>query len=154
MNNLDDIYKRIILENSDFEERVTRGDLFIPHEIVLDRRITPTEMFYLASYYCNHKDMKKTDESFDLTNTQLARVKKDLAKYGYLKKTMMTPEQIKEETIKLSHKGKKCEWCGKESHLLHQHHYPIPLKDGGTEIVNICPNCHYTFHKLEVDNYE
>ena len=42
--------------------------------------------------------------------------------------------------------GNVCEWCKGYTTKLHKHHYPIPRKDGGKEIVNICPNCHYEFH--------
>jgi len=46
--------------------------------------------------------------------------------------------------------NKVCEWCGGKSLVLHEHHYPIQKKDGGTETVNICPNCHYEFHHLNL----
>ena len=39
-----------------------------------------------------------------------------------------------------------CEWCGCYTAVLHKHHYPIPKSKGGTETVNICPNCHHEFH--------
>lgn len=42
-----------------------------------------------------------------------------------------------------------CEWCGNNTIVLHEHHYPLKKSKGGTETVNICPNCHYEFHALE-----
>ena len=41
-----------------------------------------------------------------------------------------------------------CEWCKCKTIILHEHHFPIPKKDGGNETVKICPNCHYEFHYL------
>ena len=39
-----------------------------------------------------------------------------------------------------------CDWCKGDVVVLEEHHYPIQAKDGGTETVSICPNCHATFH--------
>jgi hypothetical protein len=46
--------------------------------------------------------------------------------------------------------NKICSWCGCKTIVLHEHHYPIQLKDNGTETVLICPNCHSEFHKLNI----
>ena len=154
MEELDNIFKKIREENSDFDERVKAGDIFAPHAILLNRDLKITEQLYLASYYCNGKDIKKTDEKSMLTKEKLTRIKKKLYKLNFLSKTIKSPETLKKETIENSHKGHKCEWCGQECYILHQHHFPIPNKNGGTDLVNICPNCHYTFHKLEVETYE
>ena len=42
-----------------------------------------------------------------------------------------------------------CEWCGCKTSVLHKHHFPIPKRYGGKDIVNICSNCHNEFHNLE-----
>lgn len=154
MEEFDNIFKKIREENSDFDERVKSGDIFVPHAILLNNDLKIAEQLYLASYYCNGKNIKKTDEMFMFTKEKLTRIKKKLYKLNFLSKTVKSPETLKKETIKNSHKGNKCEWCGQECYILHQHHFPISNKDGGTDLVNICPNCHYTFHKLEVETYE
>lgn len=41
-----------------------------------------------------------------------------------------------------------CEWCKVSTAFTHAHHYPIPKSEGGTETVNICPNCHTEYHAL------
>jgi len=46
---------------------------------------------------------------------------------------------------------KQCEWCFCNTFILNEHHFPIPRKDGGQEIVNICPNCHYEYHYLKYE---
>ena len=154
MEELDLVYDKIKKENPDFEEKVKSGLLFIPNILTLNNEITVNEFLYLIFYYCWNKDTKKADECSHLNKSKLYRAKKHLYKLGYLKLKNMNVETIKEETIKKSHKGKKCEWCKKECYILQEHHFPISAKNGGKEIVNICPNCHYTFHKLESEKYE
>ena len=44
---------------------------------------------------------------------------------------------------------KVCEWCGCKTTVLHAHHYPVPKRLGGTEVVHICSNCHAEFHSRE-----
>ena len=73
-----------------------------------------------------------------LQNEGYVTFKGDIAKY----------EQCKKEVLK-KEGDKVCEWCGGKTHVLHEHHYPIPRSKGGTETVSICPNCHYEFHYLE-----
>ena len=48
---------------------------------------------------------------------------------------------------------KKCQWCGSRTLLLHRHHYPISGAEGGTETVNICPNCHTEYHALTTGGF-
>lgn len=45
--------------------------------------------------------------------------------------------------------GKTCEWCMGTSPLIEKHHFPIPRKNGGKEVVNICANCHGEYHFLK-----
>lgn len=42
-----------------------------------------------------------------------------------------------------------CPWCKRVSNLLHKHHYPVPRRFRGTEIVEICAGCHIEFHHFE-----
>ena len=154
MKEIEDIFDKIREENLDFEERVGRGDLFIPHILTLNKKIKINEVLYLSAYYCWNKNIEKADKYSYLNKSQIYRAKKHLCELGYLKLKNKSAKEIKEETIEKSHKGKKCEWCKQECYVLQEHHYPILAKDGGKEIVNICPNCHYTFHKLESEIYE
>lgn len=63
-------------------------------------------------------------------------------------------ESIKEQILNNKGDGEKiCAWCGCKTTLLHKHHYPIPKRMGGTEIVYICSNCHSEFHVLEGEIY-
>lgn len=49
--------------------------------------------------------------------------------------------------------GSICQWCGVNTSVLHEHHYPVPKSKGGIETVSICPNCHHEFHSM-CDIYE
>lgn len=131
--------------------KICEGDLIIPRKIVLKtKEIGNLGIIYLSAYYMNNKNLVKTDAScYNYTKQQIQRIKKKLVQKGYIEKKKYSKEQLKDKTIELSHKGRVCEWCGKESYILQKHHYPISSKEGGKEIVNICPNCHYTFHSLE-----
>ena len=106
-----------------------------------------TEKFYLGIFKsCN--DINKTEliMSDVISKTQILKIRKRFIKIGILK--TFTVEEAKQFCIKNSHKGLKCEWCGKESYILHKHHYPISKKKCGTNVVNVCPNCHCTYHIL------
>lgn len=49
---------------------------------------------------------------------------------------------------------KVCEWCNKKTLVIHEHHFPIEKRMGGTETVKICPTCHAEYHLLIYGNYE
>ena len=148
---LDKIFNTVFEKVKKEVVTLNKGDLIIPNELLLDvNKIGNLGILYLSSYYMNNKSISKTDKEFyNYSSQQISRIKKKLIKLGYINKKVYSIEELKEKTIQLSHKGKKCEWCGKECYILQQHHYPIPARDGGTKTVSICPNCHYTFHLLE-----
>ena len=59
-------------------------------------------------------------------------------------------ESIKEKTLENKENNLfECEWCHCKTGVIHNHHYPIPKRLGGTETVSICSNCHAEFHKKE-----
>lgn len=152
---LDEIFKTIKEENKDYDERIANGDIYIPNCLIIGRPFKINEVFYICCYYAKNRNVYETDKEMlkmGLSKNQLYLVKKKLKSINIIKSKKLNIVDLKKETIKLSHKGYKCEWCGKGCYILHEHHYPIPKKDGGTEIVRICPNCHYTFHKLESEN--
>ena len=59
-------------------------------------------------------------------------------------------EQIKADILDDKGEGRKtCQWCGCKTTILHKHHFPIPKRLGGKEVVHICSNCHSEFHSKE-----
>lgn len=63
-------------------------------------------------------------------------------------KTNLSQEDILKELQKQT-KPYVCDWCNMNVNLLEDHHYPIPARQGGKNLVSVCPNCHKMFHKLE-----
>ena len=91
--------------------------------------------------YSNEKDNNNDNENEnenDVSSTYRGRIV-DVSQF----------EQIKEDIVNDSGEKKACEWCGCKTTILHKHHYPIPKRLGGKEVVNICPTCHYEFHSKE-----
>ena len=59
-------------------------------------------------------------------------------------------EQIKSDVLNVKGEGQKtCQWCECKTTILHKHHFPIPKRLGGKEVVYICSNCHSEFHSKE-----
>lgn len=156
MEEIDFIYKQIRKETPDYDKQLENGNIYCANILTSSKKITPNEFIYLSAYYSYYKSIKKADEFIKkmINKTTLSKIKRHLADLGYINIKKENMDDLKKKTIKLSHKGNECEWCGKECYILQEHHYPIPAKDGGTQVVSICPNCHYTFHKLESEKYE
>lgn len=133
------------LYNELFPIQIHHNDYYIPN------KLTANEKFYLALYENAKGNIHKVDlvMSDMVSNKSIGNIKKHLSELGLITiMTKITPEDVKEFTIKNSNKGLICQWCGKQSFILHKHHYPILASNGGKDIVNICPNCHYTYHKV------
>lgn len=137
------------MNNRDFK------GVWIPKEIWLNKDLTITEKFYL-SIYTQTESIFETDTMMKAvaSDSTIIRCKSKLLKLGLLKFEKITPEQAKLLTIECSNTGEVCSWCGCSSFVLHKHHFPIPRNEGGTKTVNICPNCHYTYHKIVGGAYE
>lgn len=112
-----------------------------------DKKLSAYEKIYLSLIDVWGDEVNDLFELYIPYDRQ-EKIKRGLKRKGYINNDM-SPKELKEQTIKQSHTGQKCEWCGNECFLLHAHHYPIPKKDGGTNVVHICPNCHCTFHSLQ-----
>ena len=57
------------------------------------------------------------------------------------------------ESIVMPDRGdERCEWCGNMVINLEKHHFPIPKRSGGNEVVHICHDCHKKFHDIETNN--
>lgn len=125
-------------------------DAYIPLELMRDKRLTPTaKLVYAELTAYEGITNREIAENIGLKVATVYRARKKLIELGYIDKPEpLTPQVCKEEVLK-KQGNLTCEWCGAKVHVLHGHHYPMPKKDGGTEVVNICPNCHHDFHYLE-----
>lgn len=85
----------------------------------------------------------------------IQRTLTNLEKQGLIEDISLSdPYEIKRKVISAEEDKNMCGWCKAKSITLHEHHFPIPRKDGGKETVKICPNCHYGYHYLESRRYE
>lgn len=109
---------------------------------------TNERIYYAICKNC--KDTTITDMiMYDMVSKRTVQsIREHLKKLGLIEMVNLNAEEAKEFVIEHSHKGLVCEWCGKQSYILQKHHFPILAKDGGTDIVNICPNCHFAYHKV------
>ena len=147
----------------DFREKIpnfiqqrSMGNIFIPKELMKIPELSINEKIYLAAYLNFDNNIFEADNYIRqiVTNATLINIKKHLMKLNYIQNEYISNiEEAKRLTIEKSHKGQICDWCNMESYILQEHHYPIPKIKGGKNIVKICPNCHYTFHKLIGNNY-
>lgn len=125
--------------------KIHYNDYYYPY------KLSNNDKIYLELYRSAGCDTYKADLLMsDLVSTATIRtIKRGLISLGLVKRTdISNTEDAKEFTIKNSHVGLVCDWCGNTSYVLQKHHYPIPASKGGTDTVDICPNCHYTYHKV------
>lgn len=132
------------------EKRDFKG-VWIPKEIWLDRNLSVYEKFYI-SVYLDIGQEKIADEQMKglVSQGTLSKIKKSLYEKRLLKK-ITTPQDAKKIVVNNKGNGFECEWCGCKTTAIQKHHYPIPKSKGGTETVNICPNCHYEYHLILKD---
>lgn len=88
-------------------------------------------------------------ELYKVSKTSISLWIKDLINGGYI--TISRDKNIVSElkNKKMSGFGygsQECSWCKVKTSVLHNHHYPIPKMSGGTDTIDICPNCHHEFH--------
>lgn len=137
----------------DEQKRDFKG-IWIPRGVWLDKRLSINEKFYL-SIYIAEKDIRRTDAIMKkmVSQTTLVKTKNKLYNLNLLK-SIINPEEAKKFVINNKHNGLVCEWCGENSYILEQHHFPILKCDGGKDIVSICPTCHAIYHNILKRNYE
>lgn len=141
--------------NNDFLEDIGFNGLYIPPDIFNNPELSRSEKEYLSLLREWSVPIANRIMEIHTNKRSVEQIRYTLRKKGCLSETKkLSPNDAKEMTIKIANKGSKCEWCGKESYVLQRHHFPISAKNGGTETVLICPNCHYTYHQLVADNKE
>lgn len=149
---------KFLYSPNDDVEKITIDGYEVPHDrsliVMLPKYIHIPKLSAIEIVYLSLVDMWGIEDADDIcsqliSRRNLFRIKKEMLERGLLKgKPKITPQELKKMSVEKSRKGNKCEWCGEECYVLHEHHYPIPERLGGTETVKICPNCHYTYHSL------
>lgn len=133
------------------------NDIYMPANVRYAKNLKTNSKFLYSVllYYCDkegvyYKNIKLFSSLFDRIPQMIEKYFNDLEENGYIK-IINDKEYIVDKLKSLNLKGKgfgekTCEWCGIKTYIIHEHHYPIPKKDGGEETVDICPNCHSAFH--------
>lgn len=131
-------------------ERDFKG-IWIPKEILSNVNLNMTEKIYLAIFNQYNKNMVFTENLMQHTvsYSSVVRVRNRLMALNLIENPF-TKDAVnaKEWVLHNTDEGDTCEWCGKKYPLLETHHFPIPKCAGGTETVQICPNCHSAFHYI------
>lgn len=88
-----------------------------------------------------------------LTKRQIEKCVNDFVKSGLLKASKIDGAEIisllkSKSPQRIKGAAKFCFWCKGSTYSLQEHHYPIPRSKGGTEVIQVCPNCHYEYHSL------
>lgn len=129
--------------------------LYIDDETISNHNLSLFEKLYISLIKMGYSEYDTCKLMVDggLHYNTVIKIKNSLYnKNEYVpdNKKCNTVEEAKEFTIQHSHTGQVCDWCGQSCYILHKHHYPISRKKGGKDVVNIniCPNCHSTFHSI------
>ena len=87
------------------------------------------------------------------SKTNVYKLLNNLKKKNLIK--IIKSKKSDEEVYKILNKKNSptgCLFCGYDKFdCLDKHHYPIRHKNGGTETINLCPNCHRRFHVMAGD---
>ena len=100
----------------------------------------------------NENDNDNDNERYvgeSLTNRQQCyeNLSKIANKYKKIKATVI------KESVKLPDRGnEQCQWCGNMVANVEKHHFPIPNRLNGKDVVYICHDCHKKFHDIETNN--
>lgn len=92
-----------------------------------------------------------------ISNSTFKRIISNLVDKKLLKKVntnrSLIIEKLKSKPAVIGVGNKQCSICKSITAQIHNHHYPIKACEGGTETIELCPNCHFEFHFMEY-NYE
>lgn len=129
----------------------------IPANVRYDKNLIPNAklLYGEITALCNEKGICRfSNQDFaDLYNVNKISIShwmKNLVNQGYI--TVSQDENIVSELKNKKMDGfgygdQECSWCKVKTSVLHNHHYPIPKMSGGTDTIDICPNCHHEFHR-------
>lgn len=105
---------------------------------------------YSDIYDINDNDDEKDNDNDNDNENDVSCTYRERIGEEELEKISNEYENIKNEMLNQKDDNTQvCEWCGINTSVLHKHHYPIPKRYGGKDVVNICSNCHNEFHNLE-----
>lgn len=150
--------KRSGISYEDWRGNGNKYDFFMT-DIDIAKNVSPEAMIMYS--VIESGIVSSIPELADILNVSNSRVSNHLQKLedaGYViswkcdklqNSNTISQEEVKEKLM--NRKKETCEWCGCETLIIEEHHYPIPQRYGGTEVVRICKNCHIAFHQIEIE---
>ena len=86
-------------------------------------------------------------ETLGLSKGAVSNIVNSLISRGYFSRFRLSDQDALSEITKHGGPYKLgCYACG-FSRYLHNHHYPVRQKDGGSQTIPLCPGCHSEFHQ-------
>lgn len=134
----------------------------VPASVRYDKKLPPGAKLLYGEITCLCNDNgsalvtnKYFADVFDVKISTIKKWLKSLISKAYIDVIHTDDDTIKDILINKKLVGygvgdNACEWCNVNTVVLHDHHYPIYKKDGGKQIVKICPNCHHEFHNFNM----
>lgn len=141
-------------------------DSFIIPDYVFELRLSPQAFRVYAHLKCLHDNnwpdngIKATAKTCLMSSNSVRRAMSELMEAKLVEQVFAMSGEKAAKLIQAKTPQSDiglvalCEWCRCNTAWLHAHHFPVSRSDGGTETVDICPNCHAEFHALTRPRYQ
>lgn len=120
----------------------------VSYDLLKEFNLTINEYLIVYTIYkFGHKSNPEMSKAYGLSKGAISDITNRLIKRGFLKRVFEADDcAMMKLGADLSVKS-GCVVCGSKRYL-HEHHYPIRKKDGGSETVTMCMDHHIAFHQL------
>jgi hypothetical protein len=101
----------------------------------------------IVSKFGSVATVSNMSETLGLSKGAVSNIVNSLISRGYLSRFLFSDQASLNQIIK--HGGpynSGCYACGFNRYI-HRHHYPVRQKDGGTQTIPLCQDCHSEFHQ-------
>ena len=138
-------------EERDVKDKTLLGYLYEYLDSYRDElNVTVIEYIDTLSKYIDNKNEKDNGNDIDNDNDNERIVDESSSVDDLVEKYYDLRRLVISESIKLPKQGEEvCEWCNNAFESLESHHFPVPKRNGGKDIVRICHTCHHKFHDYE-----
>ena len=129
----------------------------VSYALVNNKEITTNEAFLMSLLYQIDFD-KYIPNNSELSNIigvskqAISKMISSLISKGFLISGSSYSDQEVFEKMKNKIHVCGCIFCGYSKSTLDEHHYPVRSKDGGTDTISLCANCHREFHEIADHN--
>jgi len=101
----------------------------------------------IVSKFGGAATVSNMSETLGLSKGAVSNIVNSLISRGYFSRLRLSDQDALSKIIKRGRPyNSGCYACG-FSRYLHNHHYPVRQKDGGSQTIPLCPDCHSEFHQ-------